>query len=227
MPVVRKRTTTQPRGVPVLVRQAGAVPGRAGDGERRRGARRFPRSADAELAPPALEVAPERPAMFEAPPEPFPAMEPTPAPEPTRSPSRPVRPSSVQCRPLRSAIPVAMPTPAAAAPALGDDSHPFGGGGPARLTSTPRPPRWPPRRPRSSARLRPATPLPEVVSAPRSPDPDRPGDAHAGAPGQGSGAYPAPRHHGDTYAAARARGRAETPLPDVGSTGYGTPTLQR
>ena len=214
-PVVRKRTTTQPRGIPVLGTR---VPAPSLDEP-------VTASADAapvefedqvtpapEAAPPALEAAPERSAAFAAPPEPepFPEMEPTPAPEPTRE-SDPSGPSVVGAMPSAAveAIPVAMPTRPPPPPVLGDD-NPFAGGGPARLDIDAEAAALA----AEAAAVRaldsgPLTPPPEIVSAPKTP-PTESFRRRARRPRRSRQLpYPAARHHGDTYAAAGARGCAE------------------
>ena len=224
-PVVRKRTTTQPRGIPVL------------------GARVPPPSLDEpviasvdaapvdfedqvtpapEPAPPALEVAPEPPATFEAPPEPepFPAMEPTPAPEPMRE-ADPSGSSVVGAMPAAAvdAIPVAMPTRPPPPPVLGDDD-PFGAGGPARLDIDAEAAALA----AEAAAVRaldsgPLTPLPEVVSSPKTPPTEIVPETRTPAP-EVRAAAPTPppdilvtRTPPPELAAA-----PNTPLPDVVST---------
>ena len=173
-PVVRKRTTTQPRGVPVL---GARVPAPSLDEPVTAAPTR--RAVDfedqvtpaPEPAPPALEAAPGplgdvRAATGTGA---VPAMEPTPAPEPMREPEPSVS-SVVGAMPAAAveAIPVAMPT-RPPPPPVGDDD-PFAGGAPARFDIDAEAAALA----AEAAAVRaldsgPLTPPPEVVSAPQTP----------------------------------------------------------
>jgi SAM-dependent methyltransferase len=224
-PVVRKRTTTQPRGVPVL---GARVPAPSLDEPVTASADAAPVDFEDQVTPapepvpPAMEVAPEPAATFEAPPEPepFPAMEPTPAPEPMREPE-PSGSSVVGAMPAAAveAIPVAMPTRPPPPPLSGDDD-PFGGGGPARLDIDAEAAALA----AEAAAVRaldsgPLTPLPEVVSPPKTPPTEIVPETRTPAP-EVRAATPTPppdivvtRTPPPELAAA-----PKTPLPDVAST---------